>query len=1095
MFKHRLSKFGKASLFAMFMLLVGGSFQSCEDDYDLPREEPKWLGASIYDFLKTGSAGHSYSNFVELIDSLGEKETLAHTGSKTLFVADDAAFERFFEDNPWGVKSISEMTKTQMKYLFYSSMLDNALLLDMLSSKGPTENDEGQVVRRTTSFSVIDSIPLVSASEMPVFNKYWDALRGVERDANLRIAKDGTAPMMVHFLSDYLKQQSIKASDIEFLFKKNGVQTKTFTDNEALIFDKKLVASGIATDGFSDDTMTITCKNGYIYRLDDVLLPPSNMAEELRNREDTKVFSRLLDRFCIPVYDATLTANYQAYHKTNDSIFRLRYFCSEQFTSYNLLTASGSNPKAEELLTYDPGWNAYATAIGAEGDMAALLVPKDEAFYDYFTTGTGAFLVEQFAPSVEISDMETLIQALDSIPEINVASLLNNLMQRSFKDCVPSKFDKVKDDANDEMGLTEKDVDECVIANNGVIYILNNVFGPADYRAVHAPSLVFDNMLMVRHCVTQLRYDYYLKAMDAEYSFIIPDDKYFVYHDPITVNTATPTVFAFHYNKERPKGNGKVDELWASKYKFNPATYEITDTLTDMTPVPVADKGGGFGGGFMKNRMTDLMEYLIIVHDEGDGIVRADGTLNPKKYYQTKGYGTMKVDTSDPNSVKFYGGEQIENGTAITIGTQHQQENGYAFCTVPYDVESLSPARKASAIPTPPTKSVYTNLLNNSEEETDIYHEFFSLCMPDSLEATLKIMFPKASDRVIKNDSLRLYSIFYSSTDGTLVNVVPFFNTYHYTVYVPSNEAIQGVVADGLPTWEIIANESNVNPEKAASQMRLLNNFLRYHFQDNSVYVDNVPFSIPSPEGGKYTEANFATAVINTATGRFYETTVKNADDNSTVVVVDQLGNTAKILKSGEEGKTWNVMSRDIEYTVTGSAKTPSTIATSSYSVIQPIDRALLNEGLFGYDGRFRRYAASGELVDVMPVAGIEGSVTLEDGTKPFLVANAGEYEMEALDGTTKMMRVAYLMSPIDESDEAWSSTTREQLVLNGEEKVLVNEEGMLVQIVKGDDGNTAEYVTETAEDGNNYMIKVNNNGDVVEKILVETEDSTESAN
>lgn len=300
---------------------------------------------------------------------------------------------------------------------------------------------------------------------------------------------------------------------------------------------------------------------------------------------------------------------------------------------------------------------------------------------------------------------------------------------------------------------------------------------------------------------------------------------------------------------------------------------------------------------------------------------------------------------------------------------------------------------------------------------------------------------------------------------------------------------------NGLPTWEIIANESNVNPDKAASQMRLLNNFLRYHFQDNSVYVDNVPFSIPSPEGGKYTEANFATAVINTATGRFYETTVKNADDNSTVVVVDQLGNTAKILKSGEEGKTWNVMSRDIEYTVTGSAKTPSTIATSSYSVIQPIDRALLNEGLFGYDGRFRRYAASGELVDVMPVAGIEGSVTLEDGTKPFLVANAGEYEMEALDGTTKMMRVAYLMSPIDESDEAWSSTTREQLVLNGEEKVLVNEEGMLVQIVKGDDGNTAEYVTETAEDGNNYMIKVNNNGDVVEKILVETEDSTEPAN
>ena len=1089
MFKHRLSKFGKASLVAMSMLLVGGSFQSCEDDYFYPREEPTWLGASIYDFLKTGSAGHSYANFVELIDSLGEKETLAHTGSKTLFVADDAAFERFYEDNPWGVTSVSEMTKTQMKYLFYSSMLDNALLLDMLSSKGPKENDEGMVLRRTTSFNVIDSVALVAGEEMPVFNKYWDALRGVERDASLRIAKDGTAPMMVHFLHDYLKNWSIKASDIEFLFKKNGEVTKTFTDNEALVFDKKLVASGVSTDGFSDDTMTITCKNGYIYRLDDVLLPPSNMAEELRLRDDTKVFSRLLDRFCIPVYDAALTAEYQTYHKTNDSIFRLRYFCTDEFPSYNLLTSSGSNPAAEELLAYDPGWNAYATAIGAEADMAAMLVPHDAAFYEYFTVGTGAFLVEKFAPSVEIVDMESLIQALDSVPETNIASLLNNLMQKSFKDCVPSKFDKVKDDANDEMGLEEKHVDECVIANNGVIYILNNVFGPADYRAVHAPSLVFDNMLMIRNCISQLRYDYYLKAMDAEYSFIIPDDKYFVYHDPVsmTPTSTEPTVYAFRYDKLRPKGTGKTDELWAEKYKFNTTTYEITDTLTPSNAYSVATKGNGFGDTFMKNRMTDIMEYLIIVHDEGDGIIRTDGSLNPKKYYQTKGYGTMKIDTSDPEAIKFYGGEQIENGTAITIASQHEQENGYAYCTVPYG--DVSPMRKASAIPTPPTKSVYSNILANSAEEDDIFHEFFELCMPDSLEATLTVMFPKAKANAIKSDSMRLYSTFFSSSDGKLVNIVPFFNTFHYTVYVPSNESIKKEIENGLPTWDVIGNVVNENPEKAASMLRLLNNFVRYHFQDNSVYVDNVPFSIPSPEGGKYTEANFATAVINSKTGRFYETTVKSADDNSTVLVTDQMGNTAKILKAGEEGKTWNVMARDIEYT----AKNKGNIATSSYSVIQPIDRALLNEGLFGYDGRFRRYSADGELVDVMTVEGIDGSVTV-DGEKPYLVAHVGEYEMKALDGTEKMMRVAYLMSPLSSSDEAYSATTREQLVYVDENKVLVNNEGMLVELVEDEDDNiSAQYVTEVDEDGSEYMIQVNNNGEVIKRILVEV--STESAN
>ena len=1082
MFKHRLSKFSKTSLLAMCMLLVGGSFQSCVDDYVYDDKEPTWLGASIYDFLKAGSPGHSYANFVELIDSLGEKETIAHTGSKTLFVADDAAFERFYADNPWGVKSISEMTKAQMKYLFYSSMLDDALLLDMLSSSGPTEADEGQALRSESSFAVIDSIPLVKGEDMPAFNKYWDAMRGPVRDAQLRIATDGSQTMMVHFLSDYLKAQTIKASDIEFLFKKNGVQTKTFTNNEAMIFDKKLVASDISTDGFSDDTMTITCKNGYIYRLDDVLLPPSNMADELRKREDTKVFSRLLDRFCIPVYNPALTASYQAYHRVNDSIFSLRYFTTADKAGVNsLLTSKNANPTGDELLVFDPGENTYANAKGVRKDMAAMLVPKDEAFYEYFTTGTGAFLVEQFAGSVEITDITSLIQALDSIPENNVASLLNNLMQASFIDCVPSKFDKVKDDANDEMGLEENHVDECVIANNGVIYILNNVFGPADYRAVLGPTKVFDNMLMVRYTIDQLRYDYYLKAMDAEYSLIVPDDKYFVYHDPLSLTSNEPTVYAFHVDKNRPKGNGNTEEMWAEKYKFNPDTYEITDTLTPMNAVSnYTKKGDKFSGSsFMKNRMTDLMEYLIIVHDDGDGIIRADGTLNPKKYYQTKGYGTMKVDTSDPNAIKFYGGEQIENGTAVTIGTQHEQENGWAYCTVPYG--ELSPSRKASGIPTPPTRTVYKNMLANAAEESDPYHEFANLCMPDSLEAVMLTMFPKAKETAIKKDSMRLYSIFFNSPDGTLVNVVPFFNTFHYTVYVPSNESVKEMLVNGLPNWEMIAEEASVNPAKAAAMMRLLNNFLRHHFQDNSVYVDNVPFSMPSPDGGKYDKANFATSVINTKTGRFYETLVQNSDDNSTITVTDQMGRKATVLKIGEEGKTWNVMSRDIEFT----NRQATTIATSSFAVIQPIDIALLNEGLIGYDGRFCRYSVDGELVDEMEVAGSD---------KPYLVADAGEYEMTALDGNTKMMRLAYLMSPIDESNEAWSATTREVLVKNAEgEKVLVNNEGMLVQLVKKDGKDVAEYVTENV-DGNNYMIKVNNNGVEVDRILVKDE-STESAN
>ena len=1087
MFKHRLSKFGKATLFVACMLLVGGSLNSCQDmldDYKYDDDEPNWLGASVYDFLKEGTPGHTYNNFVELIDSLGEKETLAHTGSKTLFVADDAAFERFFADNPWGVKSISEMSKAQMKILLYNSMLDNAMLLDMLSSTGSGTSSEGTCLRRLTSASIIDSIPLVKGEDMPTYNKYWDALRGKTRDAELRIAMDGTQSMMVHFLGDYLKNNAIKDTDIEFLFKKNGDQTKTFKGDEALVFGNKIVANGVPTDGFSDDTLTITCKNGYIYRLDEVLLPPSNMAEELRRRDDTKVFSHLLDRFCIPVYDPSLTAEYQGHYNTEDSIFRLRYFSKGSFENYNLLEAANANPTVDELLNYDPGWNEFANSLSKERDMAAMFVPKDEYLYDYFADGAGKFLVEQFAKNVEIKDIPSLIQALDSVPEVNIAPFLNNLMKSSFVGTVPSKFEKVTDDANDEMGITEKDVDECVIANNGVIYLLNNVFGPATYQAVSAPTIVFDNMLLMRNIIKQLRYDYYLLAMDAEYSFIIPDDSTFVYYDPLTTSTNTPTAYAFHYNDKRPKGNKRV-ELWADKYKFNPATYEITDTLTPLSGISVT--GTNFGGNtFMKNRMTDLMEYLIVVHNDGEGITRDDGTLNPRKYYQTKGYGTIKVDTSDPNQIKFYGGEQIENGTAITAQAIYEQKNGYTYCTVP--VGENAPGQLLSGVPTPPTKSVLTNMQANGEEEDAMYHEFYQLCTPADLQGVLKTMFPKVSEAKIKSDSLKVYSIFFSSTDGKEVGLVPFFNTYHYTVYIPSNESVRALIDEkGLPTWEQITDLAADQPLKAAAAMRLLNNFLRYHFQDNSVYVDAVPFSLPSPEGGYYTEANFATSVIDAKTGRFYEINVKSDANNSTLLITDQQGNVARVVNDvkEDEGKTWNVMSRDIKLT----AKTNGHIATSSFAVIQPVDRALLNDGLFGYDGRFRRYATTGELVNVMAVDGASGSVQLEDGSKPYLVADFGYVTMLDKNGVETRMRLAYLMKPLDAADPAYDALTRETLVLDAEgNKILITAEGFMVTEKKDADGvKTYDYVTEPAtEEGYEYMLKVDNNGNVIDRVLRE---------
>ena len=1098
MFKHRLTKFGVSSLFAMFMLFVGGSLQSCQDWLDVypydDEGDPEWLGASVYDFLKKGTPEHSYANFVAIIDSLGEKEALAHTGSKTLFVADDEAFERFFNagNNVWGVSSVGEMTKAQMKTILYNSMLDNAMLLDMLSSTGVQTNQEGTCLRRWSSSKVIDTIPLVNGNSIeyhkgwPTYNMYWDVLRGKERSENMRLAMDGSRTMMVHFLGDYLRKNNIKASDIEFLFNKKGEVTKTFVDGDAFIYGNKLVSSDVDAGTYSDDTMTITCKNGYVYRLDELLLPPSNMADELRKHPETRIFSHLLDRFCVPVYDDVLTKEFNAFYKANDSVFKLRYF-TDSYTSHSMLAAANSNPSTEERLNFDPGQNNLGASSSMAEDMAAMFVPNDDVLYEYFANpdSAGHFLLARFAPNVEVRDVESLMAALDSVPQKNIAPFINNLMKSSFSKTVLSKFDKIVDDANELMNIKGSHVDECVIANNGVIYILNSVFGPGAYQAVSAPTLVFDNMAVMRNVISQLRYDYYLLAMDANYSFIVPDDNHFVYYDPLTVASSSPKAYSFHYDTKKPKANGAL-KFWADVYQFNPTTYEIVDTLTEQEYSVTGTQFGGIAT-FAANRMTDLMEYLIIVHDNEEG-------LQPDvKYYQTKGYATIKIDASDLDNIKFYGGEQLERGTSIVVSSKSVQKNGMTYCTAPGEQDI--PGYLYSAVPTPPTKSVFDNLQNQAASEYEKFYEFFNLCYPGEDYASntetglLKKIFDIKNAKALTDSTLR-YSIFYTNTSDTkeyTKNTIPFFNIYHYTVYAPSNESMKMMYELGLPTWEQVTAVADAgNKAKAASMLTSIINFAKYHFQDNSIYVDNSPIVTVDPvTGATVAGKKFTTAVINEKTNRFYELSVER--EGNTFSVTDDMGNVRKVVTRGQENKDWNIMCRDNVYTSggTGPSATLNNYSSSSYTVLQPIDGVLLNKSMFGYDGRFKRFAKNGATVDTMYVDGT-GAIAV-DGKNYYLVARLGNIKIADVDGVQEVHKAGYLMRVLDESDSEYdASLTREKLIVSQSQNVLVTDEGLWVKEVKNNKGVVVSYEYATVEkDGFIYMIRYNNDGTVKEEIKV----------
>ena len=177
----RFGSFGSAlTVLAMILAL-----SSCRRDFDLDKRFPEWLGTSIYETLSQGfdaevdgvKKHYTFKYYAALIDSLGYKNVLAKTGSKTLFVADDEAFERFLEKCPLaGYRKVDfkNLTKAQMKMILYGSMIDNVYQVAALSNtEGPTI---GNSMRRMTTSSIYDSIRVIYPNEMPA-TEYWNRYR------------------------------------------------------------------------------------------------------------------------------------------------------------------------------------------------------------------------------------------------------------------------------------------------------------------------------------------------------------------------------------------------------------------------------------------------------------------------------------------------------------------------------------------------------------------------------------------------------------------------------------------------------------------------------------------------------------------------------------------------------------------------------------------------------------------------------------------------------------------------------------------------------------------------------------------------------
>ena len=848
----------KVALVACGLLMSAWALQSCKDD-DLLTGQPDWLGNSIYERL---SEEGNFKYTLQLIDDMGQHEVLSHTGSKTLFAAPDSAYEIWFRQNAWGVRNYNQLTTAQKKLLLNNSMINNAYLIELMSN-GRAQGDaatpeEGRTMRRETATSIYDSVFVMKPEQMPNTSA-WATYR--ERGKSIPLLKDATTPPMIHFLPAYMTYNKITDEDLSVLTNKVATSTK-----EAWVNGKKVVERDI------------TCKNGYIHKVNGVIESNPNMAEIIRTHANMSMWSHLLDRYSAPYYDASATREYNRIYNNEDSVFVLRYYSKRSVGGNENARDPQGNP-VTPYLSFDPGWNQYIDGSSSSDlhyDAGVMMVPTNEALEAWWND--------------QGRDLRDEYKEWDSIPDNTLAKLINVNMLSTFSEAVPSKFNTVLNDAKEVLGITEADIDSCFMGCNGVVYLTNKVFTPAEYSSVAYPALAHaSTMNIIYWAIDNRNYLPYLLSMDSKYALLIPTNDAMLYFiDPgsygKTANVVdeetgeakeveSPDLIEFRYDKTKPAAS----RVQASRYA---CTIDADGNITkgDRTQVEVA-------ANVINTMLDQLMDQLIIVMPDKSKTVE-DYVAEGYNYFKSRGGSMVRVTKNAAGQLCFEGGWQMEHNHRLIPSTErYQKENGVSY---QLDAE----------LPLGAQRSLYMTL-----REHDEYKSFMNLLENDYSDLLTQKLSNKYNpgNAALDNKNLKL------------------FDNYNYTVYIPTNESIakiQDLTEDGhsgknaiLPSWselemgdendEVIDSickaegwyESNPNRATVLTNVKaaiktIVTDFIRYHVHDNSVAIGMA--HDPSKD------SKYESMKRNLETGRFYPITVKY--DTKNMTITDNAGNERHVI-------------------------------------------------------------------------------------------------------------------------------------------------------------------------------------------------------
>ena len=447
-------KFYSMKIKVNFFLCIMAIFviSSCERKFGDFFDPPQDLESDLYAQLSNDPELSVFLSAIDLVPGL--KEELSSSGLNTIMVPSNAAFAKYFSGHPI-YKSVNDIPLDEldalvkfhiMKWMYFSYQF---LKTDIFK------------------FETRSSVPYIA-----------QPLIGNSKELY------SPAKLFMVFTPDYITMNGITNSDYSYVF---GPDAKFNTQTNINIMGASVV------------TADISAGNGACYIIDEVLVPPLNIAREIDSNNEYEVYNRLIQRnFVEYSYNGTATmARCPNGDCSGDGMVDSLWNRNYSFLRYTPFLDQ-ENPQ-----TINMGVITY--------HMYTAYLPEKQAFNNYLNN--------------------KLIPAFGSENEIPVNTLALLFQSHLSNDMDwPSKIDRgrVVNSLGDILKVSTSDIVNVKIASNGLVYRLNKVIEPKAFTHVTGPAFFspdysyFAEMLIMTNSLISLVSD------DMEFTIFAPTNDAFI---------------------------------------------------------------------------------------------------------------------------------------------------------------------------------------------------------------------------------------------------------------------------------------------------------------------------------------------------------------------------------------------------------------------------------------------------------------------------------------------------------------------------------------------------------------------------------------